>query len=158
MDAIQAYRESGLTADDPVYLIVLLHDQLLRDLHRALDAFEKQDVPRRSNEIDHALLVLGQLQGTLNLESGGEVALNLETFYNLTRDNLLRAVVERSPALLEKQSQHIVGLREAWLEVRRQQPAPDPQAAPPSSAPPARNDNENDQVNNDSERASTWKA
>ena len=87
MDAIQAYRESGLTADDPVYLIVLLHDQLLRDLHRALDAFEKQDVPRRSNEIDHALLVLGQLQGTLNLESGGEVALNLETFYNLTRDN-----------------------------------------------------------------------
>jgi flagellar protein FliS len=152
MDALQAYREAALADDDPVHLIVLLHDQLLRDLHRALDAFEKKDIPRRANEIDHALLVLGQLQGTLNLESGGEVALNLETFYNLTRDNLLRAVIEGSPALIEKQSQHIVGLREAWLEVRRQQPAPDPQGV--SVAPAARYDHDDD----DPERVSTWKA
>ena len=152
MDALQAYREAALADDDPVHLIVLLHDQLLRDLHRALDAFEKKDIPRRANEIDHALLVLGQLQGTLNLESGGEVALNLETFYNLTRDNLLRAVIEGSPALIEKQSQHIVGLREAWLEVRRQQPAPDPQGV--SVAPPTRYGQDDD----DPERVSTWKA
>jgi flagellar protein FliS len=152
MDALQAYREAALADDDPVHLIVLLHDQLLRDLHCALDAFEKKDILRRANEIDHALLVLGQLQGTLNLESGGEVALNLETFYNLTRDNLLRAVIEESPALIEKQSQHIVCLREAWLEVRRQQPAPDPQGV--SVAPPTRYGQDDD----DPERASTWKA
>lgn len=152
MDALQAYREAALADDDPVHLIVLRHDQLLRDLHRALDAFEKKDIPRRANEIDHALLVLGQLQGTLNLGSGGEVALNLETFYNLTRDNLLRAVIEGSPALIEKQSQHIVGLREAWLEVRRKQPARDPQGV--SVAPPARYD----QGDDDPERVSAWKA
>ena len=152
MDALQAYREAGITGDDPVNLIVLLHDQLLRDLHRALDAVEKQDIPRRANEVDHALLVIGQLQGTLNLESGGEVARNLETFYNLLRDNLLRAVLEGSPALLEKQSQHILGLREAWLEVRRQQ-LPEPESAPQSTAPPVADDPDNGQS-----RGSAWKA
>jgi flagellar protein FliS len=153
MDALQAYRESGITGDDPVNLIVLLHDQLLRDLHRALDAFEKQDIPRRANEVDHALLVIGQLQGTLNLESGGEVAQNLEAFYSLLRDNLLRAVVEGSSVLLEKQSQHIVGLREAWLEVRREQ-LPEPRSGPQSTAPPADGDPDNDQP----QRGSAWKA
>lgn len=154
MDAIQAYRESGLTDDNPVHLIVLLHDQLLRDLRRALDAFEKQDIPRRADELDHALLVLGQLQGTLSLESGGEVARNLDRFYNLVRDNLLRSVLEGSAELLEKQSQHIFGLREAWLEVGRQQPMPAPKGGPHSGAPPA----DGDQDTGQPEGSSAWKA
>ena len=154
MDALQAYREAGITGDDPVHLIVLLHDQLLRDLHRALDAFQKQDIPRRTNEMDHALLVFDQLQGTLNLERGGEVARNLERFYNLLRDNLLRAVLEGSTELLEKQSQHILGLREAWLEVRRQHPLPDPRPGSPSTAPPPDGDPDNGQP----QRGSKWKA
>ncbi len=154
MDAIQAYRQSGISEDDPVHLIVLLHDQLLRDLHRALDAFEKHDIHRRSSEVDHALLVLGQLQGTLNLESGGEVALNLEQFYNLLRDNVLRAVLEGSAELLEKQSHYILGLREAWLEVRRQQPLPDHQIGLQHVGLSG----EEDQDDGNPQRSSAWKA
>ncbi len=154
MDAIQAYRESAITDDNPVHLIVLLHDQLLRDLRRALDAFEKQDIPRRADELDHALLVLGQLQGTLNLESGGEVARDLDRFYNLMRDNLLRSVLEGSGELLERQSQHIFGLREAWLEVGRQQPLPASKGGPHRGAPPADGDRDNGQPPG----SSAWKA
>ena len=124
MDAIRAYRQSEVSADNPVHLVVLLYDQLLRDLRGALDAFQKQDIPRRCQELDHALLVLGQLQGTLNLEGGGEPAQNLDRFYNLVRGNLLWASIEKSPELLEKQWQNILRVREAWLEVERQSAAP----------------------------------
>jgi flagellar secretion chaperone FliS len=130
MDAIQAYRESEITGDNPVHLVVLLYDQLLRDLRRALDAFAKQDIQNRCRELDHALVVLAQLQGTLNLESGGEVAQNLDRFYNLVRDGLLRAGIEGSVELLEKQWRNILGVREAWLEVEHQQSAPAPQHGP----------------------------
>ena len=94
------------------------------------------------------------MQGTLNLESGGEVARNLEHFYNLLRNNLLRSVLEGSTELLEKQSQHILGLREAWLEVRRQHPLPDPRPGSPSTAPPPDGDPDNGQP----QRSSKWKA
>jgi len=124
MDAIQAYRQSEITGDNPVHLIVLLYDQLLRDLRRALDAFDKQDIPRRCDELDHALLVLAQLQGTLNHESGGEVAQTLDTFYNTVRDSLVLSAVQGSPDLLKQQWQNILSVREAWLEVERQQTAP----------------------------------
>jgi flagellar protein FliS len=137
MDAIQAYRESEITGDNPVRLVVLLYDQLLRDLYRALDAFEKQDIPRRCQELDHALVVLAQLQGTLNLESGGEVAQNLDHFYNLVRDNLLRAGIEGSAAVLEKQWRQILAVREAWLEVERQQaPTAHKNGTPPAEGHP----------------------
>jgi flagellar secretion chaperone FliS len=124
MDAIQAYRQSEITGDNPVHLIVLLYDQLLRDLRSALNAFDKQDIPARCNELDHALLVLAQLQGTLNHESGGDVAQTLDRFYCLVRAELLRATVEGSPEPIQKQWQNILGVREAWLEVERQQTAP----------------------------------
>jgi len=124
MDVVQAYRQSEVAGDNPVHLVVLLYDQLLGDLRRALAAFAKQDIPRRCQELDHALLVLGQLQGTLNLESGGEVAQNLDRFYDLVRQNLLRASIDKAPELLEKQLQNILSVREAWQEVERQQTAP----------------------------------
>ena len=150
MDAIQAYRESELAGDNPVRLVVLLYDQMLRDLHRALDAFEKQDVPRRCDELDHALIVLAQLQGTLDLESGGEVAENLDHFYNLVRHNLLQASLEGSPELLRKQWQQILAVREAWLKVEQLQTPQGPNDAKPPAE--GHEDGDSPQV------SSQWKA
>lgn len=121
MDAIQAYRASEVADDNPVHLVVLLYDQLLRDIRRALDALGRNDVQARCQELDHALVVLGQLQHTLNLENGGEVAETLDDFYSLVRSNLLMAATQQSPSLLESQYRQILAVREAWLQVERQQ-------------------------------------
>jgi flagellar protein FliS len=150
MDAIQAYRESEISGDNPVHLVVLLYDQLLRDLQRALDAFRKQDVERRCAELDHALVVLVQLQGSLNLDGGGEVAQSLDRFYDLVRENLVRASMEGSTDLLEKQWRNILQVREAWLEVERQHPVPAPKQAAPHAA--------GDETNGKAQGSSEWKA
>lgn len=141
MDAIQAYREAEVATDNPVRLVVLLYDQLLRDLQRALDAIAQNDIQRRTHELDHALLVVGQLQATINLSGGGEVAQTLDHFYNVVRGNLLFAASQGSVEVLEQQSRQILAVREAWLEVERQQV---PTAAPPpDSAGQRQNSQEN---------------
>jgi flagellar secretion chaperone FliS len=149
MDAIQAYRESEITGDNPVHLVVLLYDQLLRDLRHALDAFEQRDIPRRCRELDHALVVIAQLQGSLNLQDGGDVAQILDRFYGLLRDDLLRASIGDSPALIEKRWRNILSVREAWLEVERQQNTPAPK--------PATSHAVGDEANGKAERNSGWK-
>ena len=58
-------------------MVVLLYDQLIKDLRRA--AAKMNDIEARTRELDHALKVLGQLQGTLDLTQG-EVASNLDRF------------------------------------------------------------------------------
>ncbi len=131
MNAFQAYREAEVASDNPVHLVVLLYDQLLRDLQLALDAIAQNDIPRRAHELDHALLVVGQLQGTINLSGGGEVAQTLDHFYNVVRGNLLFAAAKGSAEVLEQQRKQILAVREAWLEVERQQvPPPAPPSAP----------------------------
>ncbi len=123
MDAIQSYQQSSIGSDHSVRLIILLYDQLLRDVRSAVNALRKHDVGLRCQGVDHAFVVLAELQGTLNLEAGGDIAQILNRFYDLLRSQLLRASVEGSPELLEKQLQNILGVREAWMEVEREQTA-----------------------------------
>ena len=99
---------------------------------------------------------LGQIHGLLaakrySVTEIGEDVLKIE---DVDSKISLRAVLEGSTELLEKQSQHILGLREAWLEVRRQHPLPDPRPGSPSTAPPP----DGDQDNGQPQRGSKWKA
>jgi len=84
-DAKHAYRESAVHSASPVRLVMLLYEQIVQDLQRALNALERNDIEQRSREMDRALAIVGQLQATLDLDHGGEVAKNLEHFYTLLR-------------------------------------------------------------------------
>src|SRR5436305_8010186 len=116
MDASTAYIRASGQGATPLRMVVLLYDQLVKDLRRA--AAKVHDVEARTRELDHALKVLGQLQGTLDLTQG-EVAANLDRFYSILRANLLQLQLTKSAALLSEQISHLLPLREAWAEVER---------------------------------------
>ena len=130
-DAKYAYRESAVQSASPVRLVVLLYEQIVQDLQRALNALERNDIEQRSREMDRALAIVGQLQATQDLEHGGEVAKNLEHFYTLLRASLLEARINASKTILETQITNLLSLREAWIEVEHTSRA---SAHPPVSA------------------------
>jgi flagellar protein FliS len=102
-----------------VQLVIILYEQGIEDLRRAILALEKNDIEARTHEINHALMVVGQLQSSLDMEHGGEVAMNLQRFYNVVRGCLIEAQVTQSARILEEQIAHLVLLHEAWVEVER---------------------------------------
>ena len=114
--ADQAYREGAAQGSTPVGRVVMLYDQLVRDLSRATSAHAAADIARRSDELSHAHTVLGMLQGTLNLERGGEVARNLDRMYDILRGQLLDAQFKASAEILEAPLRVVLLLREAWVE------------------------------------------
>jgi flagellar protein FliS len=124
MDARTSYREAAVRGADPVQLVVFLYEQVVEDVRRALAALLRGDVEARTREINHALKVIGHLQGTLDTERGGGVAGNLEVFYNQVRKGLVEAQFQQSAKLLEEQIAHLMVVREAWVEVQRMNPAP----------------------------------
>ena len=134
MDAATAYRRSAAHQASPLRLVVLLYEQLVKDLQRAVACVESNDTEGRTQEIDHALAVVCQLQGTLDNERGGDVAVGLEQFYDLLRYSLLEAQVHVSKEILQKQIANLLILRDAWTEVERIQTSAPPAASPRASA------------------------
>ena len=101
MDARSSYREASVRGASPVRLVISLYEQAIEDLRRAIIALDKGAIEVRTREINHALLVIAQLQGSLDMERGGEVAKNLARFYGVVRAGLTEAQLKQSSILLE---------------------------------------------------------
>jgi len=119
-----------------VRLVVLLYEQAIADLGVALAAQQCGDIEERTRGINHAILVLGHLEASLNNEHGGAVAWNLKRFYQQVRAGLIDAQCRQSAGAIQQQISLLMIVHEAWCEVERTTttPADAPTASSTSSA------------------------
>jgi flagellar secretion chaperone FliS len=127
-----SYREAAVAGASPVRLVILLYEQTIEDLRRAIAAQARGDIEGRTCEINHAILVIGHLQATLDPEQGGKVAANLALFYRHLRSELVDAQCRQSPAVLEQAITQLMQVHAAWCEVERATMAETPSENPQS--------------------------
>ena len=119
VDARQIYQDAAVRGATPIELVILLYDSAIEDMRRAMTAMQGRDIEARAREMAHALMVLQQLQGTLDFERGGSAARQFEQFYNLVRAKLLEAQMRGSTALLQQQIRYMSEVRDCWSQARR---------------------------------------
>lgn len=98
-------------------LVVKLYDAVLEDLRRASDALVSGDVERRISSLNHALLIIAELESVLDHERGGDVARQLRGFYSVTRAMIVEANIRASRERIEKLTELFKPLRQAWQHV-----------------------------------------
>jgi flagellar secretion chaperone FliS len=136
--AASAYQKSAARGASAVGQVVSLYDTILRDFRRALVAIEAGNVEARVFELNHSLTVIGELQGVLDFQRGGESAAALESFYNATRPMIIDANARVSRKVILDLIDMYQGMRQAWQQVEQKLPHSEPKIAGPKSAAPAR--------------------
>jgi flagellar protein FliS len=121
MNPRYSYRQGAGRGASGVRLVILLYEQAIQDLGRAVKAVEENNIVRRTRELNHALAVIGHLQYTLDLELGGTVARNLARFYTTVRAAILEAHARASREILQRQIAYLLEMREAWVRVEQAQ-------------------------------------
>jgi flagellar protein FliS len=112
-----SYRRSAIAGASPIGLMIALLDTLAGDLRRAGNALRENDIETRCRELNHAALVLGQLESWLDLKNGGDSAETLSRFYAYLRAKMMEASVSKSAAVLDKQIEMILHVRSAWQQL-----------------------------------------
>lgn len=112
-----SYRKSSIDGASPIGLMIALFDTLVGNFRRAANALRKNDIEARCKELNHAALVLGQLESWVDLKSGGESAESLSRFYAYLRAKMMEASVSKSAAVLEKQIEMILHVRSSWQQL-----------------------------------------
>jgi flagellar secretion chaperone FliS len=115
-----AYQEAAVRNAGPIDLVITLYDILTRDLHAAIDAMGAGNIELRSAKLKHGFLALQQLEGTLNMDEGGDLAINLSRFYSMMRRQMMKAQVDQDSRVLRELVQLVFIVREAWVEVNTQ--------------------------------------
>jgi flagellar biosynthetic protein FliS len=118
-DSASAYFQSTACGASAVGQVVALYDIIVRDLRRAIDAVTSNQIEKRVNASNHALMVIGELQGVLDFARGGETALRLNSFYTVTRVMVTQASNTSSRAQFQELIAMFARLRAAWSHVER---------------------------------------
>jgi flagellar protein FliS len=135
VDPRRLYQDNAVLGASPIELVVILYDLAIEDMRRALAAMKKGDIEARSAGVGHALMVLNQLQGTLDFERGGAAAKQFEQFYNIVRAKLLEAQMRSSSDLMREQIRFMSEVRDCWVQAKRiVQPPQSLESVPASGA------------------------
>jgi flagellar protein FliS len=116
-DSVSAYFQSTAVGASAVGQVVALYDTILRDLRRAIEALASNQVEKRIDSSNHAIMVIGELQGVLDFERGGEVANTLSSFYSVVRAMISQAATHGSLKKFNEIIGMVAQLRAAWSEV-----------------------------------------
>lgn len=115
--AAKRYREEHVNGLSQKELILMLYDGAIKFTTEARDAIEKKDFAISYKSIVKSRDVVTELLCILNIDQGGEVAVNLQRLYIYVIGRLTEANFTHEVALLDNVLTILNDLRSAWAEL-----------------------------------------
>jgi flagellar protein FliS len=116
-----AYREVAVQTSSPTRLVVMLYEGAIRFLRESVTAIETKDLIRKRQAVDRAVAIIQHLQGTLDMERGGNVAADLHRLYSYIASRILAGSAKLETAPLEEAIKLLNVLLAGWEEVARKE-------------------------------------
>jgi flagellar protein FliS len=106
-----------ITQADPAQLIVLLYNGALSHIAQGQQWHKKGDMVQAGLAISKAQAIVGELRQVLDMDSGGDIAKNLDRLYAYLHELMVKAMLVNKVEPLNEAAKLLTKLREAWSEV-----------------------------------------
>jgi flagellar protein FliS len=118
---VKAYKAVGIKDDlavaDPHRVIQLLMQGALENIAKAKGAIERKDFAVKSATISKAMAIISALQGSLDMDAGGEISDNLWSLYDFMINHLVLASRESSLDKLNDILGILLTVKSAWDQI-----------------------------------------
>jgi flagellar protein FliS len=128
MNAYQMYRQTQTQTAGPGELLLMLYRGAVRFVGTGIDGIERRDIEAAHSGLVKAQAIVAELQGTLDLERGGDVAKNLWSLYDYMNRRLVEANLRKDVVPAREIQGLLRELLAAWEAAVKQTAAA--QAAP----------------------------
>lgn len=110
----QVKTTSAVVSSDGYRLVQLLLEGVLERLAIAKGHMERGEVAEKGERLGRVLDIIAELRGTLDHESGGDIARNLHDLYDYMESLLIRANIENRTDLLDQLSSLVREIKSGW--------------------------------------------
>ena len=117
MSGIETYRETAITTQSKGRLIVMLYDGAIKFLKLAIIKIEENNPEDKGKYIKKAQDIITELNVTLDMEVGGEVAMNLRKLYIFMLGYLNTANIKQDPAKIKEVIKLLEELNQSWKAI-----------------------------------------
>lgn len=117
--ALNSYTQQKVVGTtNPVDLVIMLYDGAIEFLDKAATGIKMKNVQIKLKYIAKTLAIIQELDGALNFDAGGEVAVNLRNLYSFIMVELVKANLEHDADTLVHISEMLKNLRGGWAQIR----------------------------------------
>jgi flagellar protein FliS len=95
----------------------MLFDGLIDSLSAAEGQIERKEIQAKGESLSRATRIVLGLQGSLDLEKGGEIASNLADLYDYCTRRLMHANLKNDVEAVQEVKRLISEIRDAWSQV-----------------------------------------
>jgi len=121
----KSYRQVATQTAPPGQLVLMLFDGALKSLDLALLGFEHTDFAERNlavhNNLTRALDIVRELNGSLDMAAGGQLAETLRNLYMYFEQRLNDSNFKKSPEGVQEVMPMLKQLRDAWFAMLAKQ-------------------------------------
>jgi len=126
----KSYRQIATQTAPPGQLVLMLFDGAILSLDRALLGFNCSDVCERNaaihNNLQRAIDIVRELNSSLDMEAGGQLADTLRNLYTYFERQLLDSNIRKSRKGIDEVMPMVKQLRDAWFKMLNGATAPAP--------------------------------
>ena len=108
---------SSVHGASPHKLIALLLDACQDNLATAKGAMERREIKKKAEAIKKAMDIIVRLQASLDFDSGGKIAINLDELYTFCTNRLAMANAVNDTALVDEVFRVIAEIKAGWSEI-----------------------------------------
>jgi len=105
---------SSLMDASPHRLVQMLMEGVLEKIAEAKGNMLNQYIARKGKDIGTAITIIANLQASLNLEAGGEVAVNLDNLYDYMCRRLVLANCNNDETILDEVMSLMLEIKSGW--------------------------------------------
>lgn len=122
-NAYNAYQKTNVSTASQGRLVVLLYEGAVKHMAAAMALFEADGKLKASNieeygiHLQKAQAIITELQVSLDMEKGGEIAKNLMSLYVFFNEELLDATIHHNKEKLQSVHKMMNDLAESWRAI-----------------------------------------
>ncbi len=117
MNGLDSYRQTSVTTQSKSKLVVMLYDGAIRFLKQAIRDIEAKDYAGKGHNINKAIDIIYELNMTLDMEQGGDIADNLRSLYNFMSRHLGKANFNCDLNLIQEVIDILEELNSSWKAI-----------------------------------------
>lgn len=111
------YKQNQVTTASPKNLVILLYEGCIKKIRLAELALEDGRLDLVNENLIKAQDIISELQNTLNMDAGGEIADNLDALYEYLLKELYQANIHKDQERMILVREKMDELLESWKEI-----------------------------------------
>jgi flagellar secretion chaperone FliS len=115
------YKRSNIETAGKLDLVIMCYEKAILLLTQIKDHIREKDFNKKVPKFKKVLDIINELQSSLNMDKGGEIARNLDSLYSYITRRLIQGDIKKDLSVYDEAIRILTELKEAWQTIKAEE-------------------------------------